>query len=315
MKLYEIKRYFKPYRNYLEVVHRYVRPRITHDPTWIDLSPWKKSDTVYILGSGYSINSYSEADWNQIRRADSIGFNFWLYHDHVPTYYVDEVGYRKYRALNEGVLFELQKLRLASYRNTPVLLKEISTLPTRGAEYIESYPFLSLPHFCTPFTRTVKGRSTTSLAWHLRAISVMGGFDAQPRIWYMLNHRNSIFSLCVLSIILGYRKIVLCGIDLNSPYYFFRSKKYRTSTLPQLPDPGQHPELAAALPNYYAIPDEDDPKAAMNTHSAIQHKAKTLTITEAMAVLAHTIAKPRGIQIEVALRSSALYPTLPSHFE
>src|SRR5205085_6794487 len=56
----------------------------------LDLSQLKTSDTLFILGSGPSINAISPDRWEAIARSDSIGFNFWLYHPFVPKIYFFE---------------------------------------------------------------------------------------------------------------------------------------------------------------------------------------------------------------------------------
>ena len=50
----------------------------------------KKSEIVFILGSGSSVNDLSDNDISHIEKHDTIGFNFWLYHDIVPDYYIFE---------------------------------------------------------------------------------------------------------------------------------------------------------------------------------------------------------------------------------
>ncbi len=51
---------------------------------------YKKSDTIFILGSGSSVNDLTEENWTVINSHDSIGFNFWLIHEFVPTFYFIE---------------------------------------------------------------------------------------------------------------------------------------------------------------------------------------------------------------------------------
>lgn len=52
MKLFAIKRLTRPYRNYLKIVDHYLRPRVAHDPTCIDLFPWKKGPFRFRVGKG-----------------------------------------------------------------------------------------------------------------------------------------------------------------------------------------------------------------------------------------------------------------------
>ena len=50
----------------------------------LDLSQIKTSDTVFVLGSGWSINEITEQRWKVIGRHDTIALNFWLVHPFVP---------------------------------------------------------------------------------------------------------------------------------------------------------------------------------------------------------------------------------------
>ena len=52
---------------------------------------YKKSDTLFILGSGSTINKISDKQWGKIDDHDSIGFNFWLVHDFVPDFFKFEL--------------------------------------------------------------------------------------------------------------------------------------------------------------------------------------------------------------------------------
>jgi len=56
----------------------------------VDLRKYKRSDVLFILGTGPSINQISAQRWQAISRHDTLGLNFWLYHPFVPTFYVVE---------------------------------------------------------------------------------------------------------------------------------------------------------------------------------------------------------------------------------
>src|SRR4051812_5714569 len=56
----------------------------------IDLARYRRSDTLFILGSGPSINRISAERWQAIAQHDTVGFNFWLCHSYLPTFYFYE---------------------------------------------------------------------------------------------------------------------------------------------------------------------------------------------------------------------------------
>ncbi len=78
---------------YVKWLRKLARKKQLQTIDQLDISRYKQSDTVFILGSGASINALSSADWEKVKKADSIGFNYFLVHDHVPTYYFYETPY------------------------------------------------------------------------------------------------------------------------------------------------------------------------------------------------------------------------------
>ena len=48
----------------------------------------KKSDTIVVYGSGYSINDITEEQWNKLGQFDSIGFNWFLKSKRPVTFYL-----------------------------------------------------------------------------------------------------------------------------------------------------------------------------------------------------------------------------------
>ena len=52
-----------------------------------ELKKYKKTDRIYILGSGRSIMNVSKKEWKHIEEYDTIGFNHWYVHKHNPTFY------------------------------------------------------------------------------------------------------------------------------------------------------------------------------------------------------------------------------------
>lgn len=51
----------------------------------LNLQSLRTSDTLFVLGSAWSINDISDARWKIIGKHDSIGLNFWPAHPFVPS--------------------------------------------------------------------------------------------------------------------------------------------------------------------------------------------------------------------------------------
>ncbi|HYK35227.1 hypothetical protein [Alloacidobacterium sp.] len=53
----------------------------------LNLPSLRTSDTLFVLGSAWSINSISDKRWQIIARHDSVGINFWPVHPFLPRFY------------------------------------------------------------------------------------------------------------------------------------------------------------------------------------------------------------------------------------
>src|SRR5690606_5685681 len=81
---------------------------------------YKRSDTIFLLGSGPSINRITAQQWANIKQHDSIGFNFWLAHKFIPTFYMlqlpPSVAYF-------NSLFALLRDKQMMYADVPFLIR------------------------------------------------------------------------------------------------------------------------------------------------------------------------------------------------
>ncbi len=254
------------------------------------LAAAKSSDTLFILGSGSSINDMTEQEWQRIAAADSIGFNFWLVHDFVPKLYVFEPtdpGTSDHDCLMTNLRF-----RAGDYVDTPILLKD-------G----ERHKRAELCAFLREVPRELRRNLSLSWEWEppdeepaafsasLRRLDRFG-LLTHPRA-FLVRKRASVFFLTLLGLRAGYKHIVLCGIDLNNTAYFYESRRQEYG------DKGRAVPLARPLA---AVHKTDDPDFGK------------LTISTALEILNEEVLKKHGVQLYVAFQSSRLHPMLPSYF-
>ncbi|MEK7269396.1 MAG: hypothetical protein AAB215_00480 [Planctomycetota bacterium] len=166
----------------------------------------RTSETLFLIGSGPSVLRVSDEQWKYVDRHDSFGINFSFLLEHILTYHimedpkprdawlrkllVDVLAPRRER-LRDTVWFisDRQPRRGIHPRYTPELF------PLRPRVLIYRFPGRLLldcdrPFRAEDFERSVRYRGTMSVALHF-AIS------------------------------LGYRRIVLLGVDLHTPRHFF----------------------------------------------------------------------------------------------
>lgn len=179
---------------------------------------YKTSDTIFILGSGPSINNISEDQWNHIRQENSVGFNYWFIHDFVPDFYMFQMPPEI--PLHEMTLNMLDSVR-ESYRDIPFIFRgdanaevtfdtkdpRFETLTNGDLYVLDEYP--------------IHRKVQVDINLILEYFELMGmlEFDRIPRIIPKL--RSSVILLMVLAYQMGYKKIVLCGVDMNEGFEHF----------------------------------------------------------------------------------------------
>lgn len=190
-------------------------------------SSLRRSDTLFVLGSGASINDLKKTDWDYIAKHDSVGFNFWFVHDFVPSYYIYEESLDKKR--NE-LFYEILEAKKYLYRDTVFLIKDIEVknisyhkIPTEIRSNFYLAPSISLKN---PFLKNSYFKKV--MKYCLSFINFMN----KRKVKLLFNRKASIIFIITLAYYLGYKKVVLCGIDLNNNKYFFDDVYYANKKKP-----------------------------------------------------------------------------------
>jgi hypothetical protein len=244
----------------------------------------KRTDTLFVLGSGSSINRIGPARWATIGRYDSIGLNFWLFHQFVPTiYYFELVEGHEHDIIRD---FTAIAGRAASrYRGTLKIASEfhngLRLLEALSDEFRENLTaHLSVPAYID---------SDRQLSASIRLLKRFGVFAPQSGPHNLFKHAGSLSSVLCLAVKMKYRRIVLCGIDLSSPEYFYQDKTFYPDSV--------HVQSSIRTPRHESIM----PRLYRNAYPA----------DKIVAELKKQILDPLGIEIYVENRSSALYPGVP----
>jgi len=248
----------------------------------IDLSRHKKSDTVFLLGSGPSINAIDEKKWRTIARHDSMAVNFWLFHKFVPTFYFYEaIGPR------HGKTFEvfrgLSNDRAHDYART---IKVVTGLELLAPELNLCRPEAWSRDLYTAYTVPVAARNEREFVRGLHLAKSLGLFKRTPRIDCFFKQGSSVTGLISLAVRMGYKRIVLCGIDLHNGHYFY-----------------QDPKLYWDAPNV-EFQDRNAP------HKLVTPQPWKVLTDAAVITIKREILDPLGIEIFVENRSSRLWPAI-----
>ncbi len=246
----------------------------------IDLTEYKHSDTLFVLGSGPSINRISPERWQAIAAHDSVGFNFWPYHPFRPTFYFTEGG----PEADQVKAYKELSANRADYAEIPKIITDLHASNSAV-----------LPHFSEAWRKnlfaayTIPGAARTDeeFAKLVSYLAKRGVFSPQSRLRYLFKHCATLSSMVVFGVKLQYKRIVLCGVDLTSSQTYYHDKsQFPTSAKMRIPSSPKHITM-------------------------IRHSWATTPIDVVLYELNRQVLRPAGIQLYVEHDRSALYPNIP----
>lgn len=301
------------YRRFCQEVRSRIVPKLCceHDPLKLRVADYKKSDTLYVLATGGSINFLPAEAWDDIRASDSLGINFWLFHKHVPTWLSCELS----RTPSDAeILMRVLEKRLPDYQDTAFLLKDIHKLDERYPKWNQEFPLCRINHCYTLFSPSVRGRSESSLRLSLRWSRRLGLFEKKGTLWALPMKRATVFLAMSFGLMAGYKRIVLCGVDLNNTAYFYDDESYQKSD--GMPATPRLPTTSEKLEQRYAsegVKMNRAPNPAI--HNTIDPALNSLPMDAIIHAFNEEVLKPKGVELFVALPSSKLHPRIPALYK
>lgn len=189
----------------------------------------KKSDTLFVLGSGPSLNDISREQWGLIRKNDSWGFNHSFLHPHVPD--VLFLQYAPFSSVKSPRPLELLfPFFQEQYKEKTIVFKG-GVLDNKRNLSGKLFEMLSenghskiglLPVFNPASVFFELGTSDT-VKWLLKSgfINYGQGF-ASPSIQV----RNTLGLILTLAANHGFKNVVLCGFDGQDNQHFYDKISY-----------------------------------------------------------------------------------------
>lgn len=252
-----------------------------HPLSQLPLARKKTSDTLFILGSGSSVADLTPDDFAYIRTHDSLGLNFWLIHEFVPTWHMMEPSH--HLARNE-VMHRLLKRKAEQLRDVPLIMqyrlcKQLGIGLDMVPRELHDNLYLHAPWSLATTDPNQLGHWLRNWKWAHR----LGLADLDR----LVHHRASLNLAVLFAACCGYRRIVLIGVDLNTTDYFWERNADRYAHCPQ---PGNVEKGAVHM--------TADPK--------LTPQSGALPVTEYLPLLNQVLLKPRGIQLLAANPRSRL---------
>lgn len=247
----------------------------------------KKSDTLFVLGSGSSVNMITENQWREIGRCDSIGLNFWVLHDFAPTYFCFEEASDSAR---RDIFYSTLSKRVDEFRGTPFIAKNL-------LDSVISFDRIPRPlrddiFLSADFDVQIRGRDEVLQ----RYLETLGGLRRLRRargLCCLYRITASISYLLFFALYAGYSRVVLCGVDLSDSKYFYEEN------------------VDHFLKKGLAVPTSNQPAGV---HSTAQRTPTKVPITEVIQTLDERVLRPAGVELFVAKKYGALTAICPTYF-
>jgi hypothetical protein len=259
--------------------------------------PYRRtSDTLFVLGGGESINALDDEAWHTIGSADSLGLNFWFLHRFVPTAYVQEwIGPSTDPVLIERlrVRRDILHRRRDELADTTFFFRTPARRRRHGRRLVpdDVDAQLGVPRHQVAVTFDLNllplDRDGFARAMHLA--HRCGFLTARPAWRYLPTTRGTVLWTLLFAARLGYREVVLCGIDLHGTSYFYEA-----------------PDAPRLVPDLPVPPNVQDGRV----HRTNDPAEPGPTMREIIAALGDLLPA-LGIELAVAHPSSVLADDLP----
>jgi hypothetical protein len=260
------------------------------------LNEYKSSDTLFVLGSGSSINDITEPQWDHIDAHDSVGLNRWPVHSFQPTYHVFEIRMGPEHAAFRNTYLDLLEYRREAYRDIPIILKDAAAVhgslrPHHLPDWLAGNLIISRDE---GFRHIVGWDASADRNKELLAYLKSAGYFDTGSMKMLYRKRGSISYLIHLGVVLGYDNIVLCGVDMVDSDYFFDDQE-------ALRDGDEVP-----------IPRQDRTERE-GDHRTNDPDVGSLTLEKVIHGLNDVVLGPSGVDLYVENDISALHPEIPRY--
>jgi hypothetical protein len=270
------------------VVMRRIRKKLGLRPAGFEPAGVRRTDTVFLLGSGSSVNAITGPRWKGIAARDSIGLNFWIRHPFVPTMYFFE-------AAAPPVFDRLNRLiwqRQEDYQRVVKIVTSVSTISPHLERQFSALPD-SWRQEIWPLEGTdMFARDERELRQEILRLEDAGLFAAGDTVTRLFKYMGTITSMISLAVRMEYRNIVLCGVDLSDSGYFHQDEKL-------------FPDMTGFASS-----------ARTRRHALMADERPQCGADQVIVALRDLILAPRGISLFVENASSALHPAIeraPDH--
>ena len=254
----------------------------------------KKSDTIFIFGSGESVNYLTGGQWDEVKRHNTMAFNYFLVHDFVPDYYEIEIM----EPIESHRFFE--NLAREKYSNVDMFVNlwhanrrkyDFSQYPYQEKMWV--FPLWKIP-----------AKSNENFRKSIRYFNKRKMLNLN-----IVEHISQTCCVISLAYLLGYKNIVLIGVDLNGTRYFTHSNNAVYPSNPNYERLNIIRDIALKL----------EGKENIKNHGTmipdIVKKNDAILLSDWISIFNEEVFKPEGIKLFASSEKSKLAEFLSVYFK
>ena len=266
----------------------------------LKINPLKlESNTLFILGSGPSINKIDDKEWEIIKSKDTWGFNFWFCHRFIPkTYFlqspISTLNNAEHLSALDKLMNEILIEKKKAYKRTTFLLRGDGVnnhtfhKSMIGKTVLENdFNYYFLPELIISSKSKIKPHRL------VKAIFLSGFFSNKNSLSPIPKLGSTITEMISLALMVGYKRIILCGIDMNDGGHFYDSNKYYKKY--------KYLKVLSDLNNDKII------------HEHMDKSARKNTVKDLILELNKLAEKKFNAEIFVSSSTSSLYPEIKKY--
>ena len=173
----------------------------------------KTSDTIFVLGCGWSIRRVSKEDWGIIDRYDSISFNWFALHDFEPTFFLIREQANLPHRKGKGETIKTLISRVNRYKKTRCIMCDVRRHTPKAYAYHKDKRL-------TASGIVVKDDKDKR---HFRKLHRY--FRRDPFKYGLIHGRCTMYNVLHMVTFLQYKRVVFVGVDLYNSRYFWLDKR------------------------------------------------------------------------------------------
>tara|TARA_X000000950_G_scaffold41475_1_gene45378 strand:- start:552 stop:1487 length:936 start_codon:yes stop_codon:yes gene_type:complete len=264
-----------------------------------DLQKYRKSEILFLLGSGPSINELNKSDWDKISSNDSWGFNFWFCHDFIPKKYflqspISNLNSPEHLLALDNMMTKMLIDKREKYDKVKFFLRgdgvnnhEFHETKIGKTFFAHGFDYSFLPELI------VSSKSRIPPKKIIRKMYLGGFFSKKNKLMPIPKFGSTITELISFGLINGYKKIILCGIDMNDGGHFYDSNQY--------------------YKKYKYLKVLSDTNNSKNIHEHMDKNTRKYTIKDIVLELNYLAKEKFGSEIFVSSSTSSLYPEIKKY--